>query len=62
MFAANNREYSCPGHREGMYHVVIAVWSTKEAESPASETVLGNHRRQPQQSRLELGLHLSRGF
>jgi hypothetical protein len=26
-----------------MYHVVIAVWSTKEAESAASETVLGNN-------------------
>jgi hypothetical protein len=24
-----------------MYHVVIATWSTKEAESAASEAVLG---------------------
>jgi len=37
---------------------VIAVGRMKEAQSLARE-VLGNNRRQSQQSRLELGLRLS---
>jgi hypothetical protein len=40
------------------YHFVIAMWRAKEAESAARE-VLGNHREQSQQSRLELGLCLN---
>jgi hypothetical protein len=37
---------------------VIAAWRAKETESGPRE-VLGNNRRQSQQSRLELGLRLS---
>src|SRR5438067_5827774 len=36
---------------------VLVLWRTKEHNE-----VLGNHRRQSQQSRLELGLRLNRGL
>jgi len=40
---------------------IIVLWSAKAAES-ARMKVLGNHRWQSQQSRVELGLRFSRGF
>jgi hypothetical protein len=43
------------------YHFVIAVWRPKAAESRPVK-YWGNHRRQAQQSRLELRLRVSRGF
>jgi len=46
---------------EKLMAFVIAVGRMKEAQSLARE-VLGNNRRQSQQSRLELGLYLNRGF
>ena len=41
------------------YHFVIAVWRAKETECGASETLLGNYRRQSPQGRLEFGLGFS---
>jgi hypothetical protein len=38
------------------YQFVIAVWRAKGQNIRPHETGLGNHRRQSQRSRLELGL------
>jgi hypothetical protein len=46
---------------ERSYHFVIALWKRKSGRIRPRE-VLGNNRRQPQQSRLDLGLRLSRRF
>jgi len=43
------------------YHFVVAGGSAKPAECRPRE-VLGTHRRQSQQSRMELGLRFSGGF
>ena len=53
-----NREDSHAHHCNRSSQFVIAVWSTKAAHS-GQNALLGDHRRQSQQSRLELGLRLS---
>ena len=56
-----NGECCRPRHCAPSYHFVIAVWRLKAAQFDQRE-VLGSHRRQSQQSWVELELRLSAGF
>jgi hypothetical protein len=50
-----------PASLRRLYHFVL-LWGRKKRHNPLQREVLGSNSRQTQQSRLELGLHLSPGF